>query len=269
MLHVERKRLMRVHLHTLCWNDSAMLDFFFRHYDPWVDRYYIFDDDSTDGTLERLRARDDVVVTRTPHSDPNSFVRSAQTIYNSDWKRSIGKADWVVVTNLDEHLFHKNMREYLARMLDAGVTIAPALGYQMITEEFPHRRDLLWRDHQLGAPWPPYSRLAIFRPDQITETNYSPGRHEAGLQGNVVLPDREEVLNLHYKYLGVEETYHRHVEQRARLGEGDMANGWGLQYDYSKGELVREFERFKGNLVNVHQVVAHNPLLSWWRESSG
>ena len=29
-----------------------MLAFFFRHYDPWVDRYVIYDDGSTDGSLE-------------------------------------------------------------------------------------------------------------------------------------------------------------------------------------------------------------------------
>lgn len=262
---IERERLMRVHLHTLCWNDKAMLDFFFRHYDPWVDRYYVFDDGSTDGTLERLQGRQDVVVARTPHSDPNSWVRSAQTIYNSDWKRSIGQADWVVVTNLDEHLFHPGMREHLEAMLRAGVSAIPSLGYQMMSDEFPASHSLLWRDHQFGAPWPLYSRLAIFRPDQIVVTNYSPGRHEAAFEGNVVFPEQEEVLNLHYKYLGFEETRARHGQQRERLGAVDVANGWGVQYGYSAQELAQDFQRFNNNLLNVHQVAKHNPLLRRWR----
>ena len=29
---------MIVHLYTLCWNEAEMLPYFFRHYDPWVDR---------------------------------------------------------------------------------------------------------------------------------------------------------------------------------------------------------------------------------------
>lgn len=53
---------MRVHLHTLTWNDGPMVEFFFRHYAPWVDRFYVLDDHSSDGTREHLHGRPDVVL---------------------------------------------------------------------------------------------------------------------------------------------------------------------------------------------------------------
>jgi len=213
--------------------------------------------------LERLRARQNVVVARTPRCDPNSWVASAQAIYNSDWKRSIGEADWVVVTNLDEHVFHPNMAGYLQQMLQDGVTVVPAAGYQMMSEKFPAPDSVLWRDHPLGAPWNMYSRLPVFRPDQITETNYKPGRHGAALVGNVVLPNRVEAMNLHFKYLGLEETRLRHAEQRERLGAKDVANGWGSQYNYSDDELAEVFGWFQSKRVNVHDVAEHDSAL--WR----
>src|SRR5690242_2946962 len=46
---------VRVHLYALCWNDAYMLPYFFRHYDSFVDRYIIFDDGSTDRSLDILR----------------------------------------------------------------------------------------------------------------------------------------------------------------------------------------------------------------------
>ena len=46
----------RVHLYTVCWDEADMLGFFFRHYDPFVERYVVYDDGSTDGTPERIRA---------------------------------------------------------------------------------------------------------------------------------------------------------------------------------------------------------------------
>ena len=47
---------MIVHLYAQCWNDEWILPFFFRHYDGLVERYVIYDDGSTDGTLALLRA---------------------------------------------------------------------------------------------------------------------------------------------------------------------------------------------------------------------
>jgi hypothetical protein len=43
-----------VHLYAQCWNDGWMLPFFFRHYDRLVDRYFMFDDGSSDGTSSIL-----------------------------------------------------------------------------------------------------------------------------------------------------------------------------------------------------------------------
>lgn len=45
---------MRIHLYTQSLNEAAVLGFFFRHYDPWIERYIVFDDGSTDGTLDLL-----------------------------------------------------------------------------------------------------------------------------------------------------------------------------------------------------------------------
>ena len=47
---------MRVHFYALRWNDARRLGFFFRHYNPFVTRYTIFDGGSDDGNLEILRA---------------------------------------------------------------------------------------------------------------------------------------------------------------------------------------------------------------------
>ena len=55
---------MRTVLYTLCWNEADMLPFFFNHYDTWVDRYYIHDDGSTDGSLDILHAHPKVEVRR-------------------------------------------------------------------------------------------------------------------------------------------------------------------------------------------------------------
>jgi len=41
-----------------------MLPLFFRNYDPWVDQYFIYDDGSTDGSIETLKAHPKVEMRR-------------------------------------------------------------------------------------------------------------------------------------------------------------------------------------------------------------
>ena len=73
---------MQVDLYALCWNDADMLPFFFRHYDPLVSRYFIFDDHSSDGSLDLMRAHPNVEVESFVRSDPASFTLSELSMSN-------------------------------------------------------------------------------------------------------------------------------------------------------------------------------------------
>src|SRR5690348_230198 len=126
---------MRVHLYAQCWNEEFMLPFFFRHYDGFVDRYVIYDDGSTDQTLSILAKHPRVEVRRFVRAYAESFALSEQALSNECWKESLGEADWVIVTDIDEHLYHPAMWQYLEQASAAGLTLIPALGFQMITND--------------------------------------------------------------------------------------------------------------------------------------
>src|SRR6516164_9051079 len=95
---------------------------------------------------------------------------------------------------------------------ERGATIVPALGFQMLSEEFPGQKNLLCRSLTKGADLPLYSKLNIFSPNEIDAVNYSAGRHTAAPTGHVVLPARDEVVLLHYHYLGFERVCQRYAK---------------------------------------------------------
>ena len=238
-----------VHLYTLCWDEADMLGFFFRHYDSWVDRYVVYDDGSSDGSLDILRAHPKVEIRNFPRADRDSFVRSHTMLQNEIWKESRGQADWVVITAIDEHLWipRTSMRSYLAEQQHRGVTFIPALGFDMISSAMPVDEGLLIDRVDCGRPSLSFSKLSVFNPNQITQANFGMGRHSSQPQGTLRLPARDELLLWHFKRLGFDRTMNREKAQGARLGRADIASKWGVHYLWSHQEFKANWEKLEQN----------------------
>jgi glycosyltransferase involved in cell wall biosynthesis len=259
---------MKIHLYTLCWNDGDMLPFFFRHYDRFVTRYFIFDDGSTDASLAIMHSRQNVEVREFVREDADSFALSEQAVSNHCWKESRGVADWVIITDIDEHLYHRDLLDLLSEYKARGTTVVPALGYQMISQDFPLPDEMLCTTRTLGAPWQQMCKISLFDPAAIEEINYGPGRHVAAPVGNVRLPPHDELLLLHYKYLGFERTLARHRHLRSRLRPKDFANGWGHKYSWSEAQLRDDWRAFAEEAADIREHARFPEMLypfkGWW-----
>jgi hypothetical protein len=256
---------MKIDLYTLCWNDGDMLPFFFRHYDRFVSRYFIFDDGSTDASLSILRNRENVEVHKFVRMDPTSFALSEQAFSNECWKASRGVADWVIVTDIDEHLYHPDMFALLVRYKTKGMTFIPAFGYHMISEEFPGPSELLCQTRTRGVPRQGMCKPSLFDPMAIVEVNYDLGRHQAAPTGNVRLPPQAELLLLHYKSLDFNRTLGRALQLRTGLGPKDIENGWGIHYFASEAQMKQNWSALLEKAVDVHKHTYWNyPFSPWW-----
>ena len=239
-----------VHLYAVCWNEAHILPYFFRNYEPWVQRFVFFDNGSSDGTQALLSAKPNVELRQFPWTDPQSFVQSHRTLHNRCWRESVGKADWVVVTAIDEHLYHPHMLDFLRRCDQRGVTCVPALGYHMLTREFPAPGIHLASVHTRGAQSRGMNKLRLFKPD-LVQPNIAIGGHGAEPTGHVVYPRRDELLLLHYKSFGIEYLWQRHQILDTGLRAGDRANDWGAHYKLSRAELEEQFEKMWRASVDI------------------
>jgi GT2 family glycosyltransferase/glycosyltransferase involved in cell wall biosynthesis len=261
---------LRIHLYALCWNEARMLPFFFRHYDPFVERYVIFDDGSTDGSLELLQKHPRVEVRRFTRAHPDSFVLSELALYDTSWKESRGSADWVIVTDIDEHIWHPDFAGYLKRCRQQGVTVVPALGYEMISDSFPDPDEELCQTRTFGAPAADMCKLAIFDPDAIEELRRTPGGHEAHPIGRIVAPPRDELLLLHYKLLGKAYATARFSLLRTGLCDGDRRREWGHHWQLAPDELLESMDGYRARAVDVSagaDACETYPEARWWAGS--
>jgi hypothetical protein len=244
---------MKIDLYTRCWNDLHMLGFFFRHYDRYVQRYVIFDDGSTDGSCEFLQTHPKVELrTMPPPSDPLSRIASGVAVLESCWQESRGSADWVIVTDIDEHIFHPHdLANYLSACKARGITIIPSLGYEMMAEEFPQGDLLLCRSVTTGARWDGMDKMNIFSPNDVAATNFAPGRHLSEPTGTIVAPASDESLLLHYRHLGFERTFARHALARSRQRPKDLESGWGFQYSWTRNEFREHWGSLLERVVDI------------------
>lgn len=244
---------MTTHLYTLCWNEAKTLGFFFRHYDPFVDRYIIYDDGSTDGSIEKLEAHPKVELRKWVRPYPDSFILSQREWMNTVWKESRVNADWVIIVDIDEHLFHprRSIKDYLQSCKDQGVTFVPALGYQMISDEFPKAEEHLCYTRTCGAPFYRMSKPGVFNPKAIEESNIALGRHTAKASGKIIFPPHDEMLLLHYKFLGFEDTFERYEDQEKKLGVQDKAE-WRTPFFFSsRSYFQRRWRNFQKNVTDL------------------
>jgi len=258
---------VKVDLYTIVWNEEEMLPFFFRHYDSLVDRYVIYDDGSADNTLEILAAHDRVEVRPFVRIHPDSYVLSAQSLHNSVWKESRGRADWVIITAVDEHLYHPaGLEKYLRIAACRGITAVPALAFQMVTKVFPFKEERLARTRRYGFPLDFYNKLSVFNPNAIAETRYRTGRHRATPKGHVRYPKQDELLLLHYKFLGLSYLLRRYALLSGGLGPRDKAL-YRFQYDAPHLKLEAEFAQLLRTAVDVTSVeAARFKRNKWWRK---
>lgn len=246
---------MWIDLYTASWNERRMLPFFFDHYAPWVDRFVVFDDASDDGTAQAL-ARHPKVDLRPFPAKGSSFVLTALELWRHAWKESRGRADWVVVTNIDEFFHHPaGVRDYLARCAAQGFTMIHPRGYEMVGDRFPGPGRSLVESVRAGVAMFGQDKRQVFDPDAIVEINFGPGRHQCNPTGTVLEPPTVEAMLLHYKY--VDPHAYLLPRQRAlaqRLLETDLRSGFGQQYRLSPEGMLRSFEWLKMHAGNVVEV---------------
>lgn len=233
---------MSIHLYAACWNEERIIPFFLRHYEPLVDRIVIYDDGSTDRSVELLRASPKVEV-RPFKRAAESYLDAHLILFESCWQESRGHADWVCLVDLDEFLFHPDWDLYLAAQKDAGVTLIKAVGYDMVSEDFPPADAALATLLTRGQRSHTLDKTALFDPDAIEQINHIVGRHLCYPVGRVVPLAKHGMQLRHFKTLGLDYVLARTHALAGRVNDDDLARGWSAHYLRDDDSIRAEFQR--------------------------
>ena len=240
-----------VHLFTICYNEQVLLPYFLRHYGSFVEKMYFFDNYSTDRSAEIIKNHENTTLIQ---FDTGNKLRDDLHIKvkNNYWKKSRGKADFVIVCDIDEFLYHRNIKEFLIRLKTEGYTAARPMAYQMVSHGLPASAGQIYQEITAGVRACVYDKLVLFNPNMIREINFAAGCHECSPKGVVKILEKDpEFKLLHYHYLDLEYTIKRHKRYAERLSDINRKNLWGVHYLRNETKAREIFRLYKLHAVPV------------------
>ena len=206
-----------------------MLPFMFQHYDSIVSQYFIYDNESTDASQQIIRNHPKAELIPFVTDGFNDEIQNA--IKNECWKASRGKADYVIVCDIDEFLYTSDFENLLNKIKASCISLPSSNGFDMCSAEFPENSTIpLVNQVKTGVYSKNYSKCILFDPYKIVDINYEPGAHFCHPYGLVQCSEHPLYDVLHYKNLGIDYVVDRSRQYRSRMSSENVAKGYAWQY---------------------------------------
>jgi hypothetical protein len=233
---------MKIEIFVLCHNEERIMPYVMRHYNQFAS-VVILENNSTDKSVDIARS----MGARVWQHDVPDFVDDLWYIVLKDncWKAS--KADWVIIVDADEFVWHP----CIMRILDeTTATIFKPRLYEMFSEKFPTTEGQIYDEVKMGCNGG--SKINIFRPSEIESINYGAGCHTANPKGNVILDTESEIRTLHMRFLSLEYVKERTARASKRMSESNLKTGLGYHYLWNEEQITNHFV---GHLNHSTQVI--------------
>lgn len=258
---INKEYPIKVDVFTLCYNEMDIIPFVIDYWKRFARHVYVFDNGSTDGSVEYLNEFGWISVMPF-YSDGLNDARYLD-IKNNAWK--ISDADFVVVCDMDECLYHEDIMGVLQYMKDNNQSISPTAFLNTVSIDFHEKPADGTLYHEIdGVRISNNVKLGdkclLFNPRMISEISYEPGAHICHPAGNVLLYDRQNedpIMTVHIKNLSLNKTLERLHMYRSRLSDINKINKWGGHYEYSDDKVKKDFIMNWQTSVDYKQIYDH------------
>lgn len=203
---------------TIAKNEHDFMPFFMRHY-AFADRIVVYDE-STDDTADIVRHMGGEVI----EMERGNGIRDD---IHAELKSQAGGrfgGDWTIVPDVDEFVYHPDLRGLLAEYQQHGITLPRTAGYAMVGTKLL-TDGCLTEQVSCGLPDKVYSKRIVYR--SHLPITYRPGAHKCQASGDVPSPQADIKL-LHYQFaFGFE--WLQAKKETVILSPENIEYGWGVQ----------------------------------------
>ena len=243
----------RLWIYMLCYNEELLLPFTLGYYSRFAERIFVYDNMSTDTSLEICKRYPKVTVIP---FDTGGLVndRAFLKIKNNAWKAARKHARYVAVIDTDEIIYHKDGLDVLLdRAYDAGAAIIKqSVAYTVYSANITDPAD----DFSLSGSntcllcGPSGGKVSLFSPE-LRGINYQPGAHRLSPKGRN-LSQYEGGIWFHYSHVfGAEMMAKRYQDRVYRLSPENKHYEWGTHYVLQYEDIVKQMQQGEKKLSEI------------------
>lgn len=193
---------MIIDVFTFTYNEELMVKMFLDHYSPIARKVKIFDNQSTDKTVEVAKGYKNVEVVEW-NTGGMYNNRALTEKKNTCWRGS--DADWVVVCDCDEFVLG------LDKLDKVNKQVIEVVGYDVVSEEFPSS---LGEMLSLPRVRESYKKQLVFKP--TLNITFKTGHHRGS---NISDVDFGSLEMIHTKLVGADRYDKKLEEYKDRMGK--------------------------------------------------
>ena len=236
---------MTIDVFAVCYNEEIILPYFLKHYKKFARNITIYDNMSTDNSVQIMNEHGVNVI---PYDTQGKMDESTYlNIKNNCWKGS--DADWVIVCDMDELIYHENIIEVLTNTHANHIVTE---GYEMMSESLPTTEGQIYEELKFGYFKPAYSKPCLFKPSEIKNINFTPGSHTARPTGpNIIIIKNSVIKLLNYKYLNREVLIKKYEHYKVRQSDEMKKNSWGNYQEWDANVINSQFDCWLSISYNI------------------
>jgi hypothetical protein len=219
---------MIIHAHILAYNEEKILPFTLDYYSNICEKIFVYDNMSTDSSDEIYARYPKVEVLKWNSNNEineNYYVQ----IKSNSYRKVSRDADWVIVCDCDEILYHPKLIDKLKKYTESGVTVPKVSGHDMVSLTFPeYNGGLITEKITTGSDvYAPFCKNIVFNPK--LDVHYGIGGHSFQCE-SAIYSKNDELKLLHYKFLGVDYVEKLYKARAERLSDFNKERKFGEHY---------------------------------------
>ena len=242
---------MSITLYTFLYNEEKILPYFLKHYSQYVNKIIVYDNNSTDSSIQILNDWKKCEIEIREYQTNNQYdEQSIVDLKNNCWKEC--ESDYVIVCDVDELLYHPDLIGFIKKQ--ECVDYYTPTGYHMLSDEIPtDYTKQIYNIVKDGVADNQYNKNILFKRKNIIETNYGPGAHASSFKGstNLINAIPEELKLLHYKWLSPEYVADKHSHYASRTSVHSKVRGWGVHYLMNRESILNDYKELKNKSIKV------------------
>ena len=239
-----------IYLISICWNESTFLPFFLNYY-SFIDKIIIFDNFSSDNSVEIIKNYNNVEYT---YYNTNEKIRDDiyLEIKNNLWKTYKNECDWIIIVDIDEIIYHPiGLVNYLLR-IPKDIAILQCTGFEMFSPNiFDHPGNSILEKCDTGIAYNQLNKCTIINTKLTKDINYLAGCHSCNpiIEGRILRDPNFKLL--HYKFVfPLPFLINRYKIMSHRLSDENKKNSWGLHYN-NINRMVLKYKTLSNNYIKV------------------